>query len=348
MNKLAFVTEILSERLDEGSNNTAFHLAKSFLGTLAEFQVYTLFPEKVNSFPCRQLPHNKLLLGYDFLQQLRQFAPDYILYLPASSGTLGAFVRAAVLNFLSKNAKTGLINLQPRPASPWLWAISKMKIVDVVFAASNQSLGNFSALGFSTCQISVGVDTKKFSPVNSQKKKELRHKYKLPESSQIILHVGHLQSGRNIQGLVSAQEQERLVVLVSSGRYPADARLKSQLMDAGITVISEYIQNIEELYQLADLYLFPVIEETSAIEIPLSVLEAMACNLPVVTTPFGALPRIFTEGNGMFYFRTRQEMQNALTQAAQLRQCQTRSQVERYSWDETSRRIWERMRQVQN
>ena len=43
------------------------------------------------------------------------------------------------------------------------------------------------------------------------------------------------------------------------------------------------------------------IESIRAIEIPLSVLEAMACNLPVITTKFGGLPDLFEDGNG-FYF----------------------------------------------
>ena len=52
-----------------------------------------------------------------------------------------------------------------------------------------------------------------------------------------------------------------------------------------------YIPEVEDIYRLSDLYLFLAESDTAAIEVPLSVLEAMACNLPVICTPFGGLLR---------------------------------------------------------
>lgn len=43
------------------------------------------------------------------------------------------------------------------------------------------------------------------------------------------------------------------------------------------------------MYQLSDLYIFPVIFEGGCIGIPLSILEARACGIPVMSTEFGGL-----------------------------------------------------------
>ena len=46
---------------------------------------------------------------------------------------------------------------------------------------------------------------------------------------------------------------------------------------------------------------FPTTSRRYCVEMPLSVLEAMSCNLPVITTRFGALPRAFEAGGGLIF-----------------------------------------------
>jgi len=67
----------------------------------------------------------------------------------------------------------------------------------------------------------------------------------------------------------------------------------------GFRIIDEYVPNIEEIYNLADCYVFPTFKRHNCIDMPLSVMEAMACNIPVISTKFGGLPKIFKEGNGL-------------------------------------------------
>jgi len=87
-------------------------------------------------------------------------------------------------------------------------------------------------------------------------------------------------------------------LLAGSRSTPQDATLIEELRAAGVRVIADFVPHVEELYQLADLYVFPCppdapAEQTPAIEVPLSVLEALACDLPVATTRFGGLPALF-------------------------------------------------------
>lgn len=54
-----------------------------------------------------------------------------------------------------------------------------------------------------------------------------------------------------------------------------DASIRTMLEIRGnITIIDTYLRNVQEVYQLADVYLFPVQEIENCIDIPLSVLEA--------------------------------------------------------------------------
>jgi glycosyltransferase involved in cell wall biosynthesis len=41
---------------------------------------------------------------------------------------------------------------------------------------------------------------------------------------------------------------------------------------------------------------------------PLSVMEAMATNIPVISTPYEGLRTFFDEGNGIYYYSTQDEL----------------------------------------
>lgn len=123
------------------------------------------------------------------------------------------------------------------------------------------------------------------------------------------------------------------IVIVGSTSTSQDKQLKDDLENAGIKIIAGYIEHIEELYQLSDVYVFPVKNDHSAIEFPLSVLEAMACNLPVVTTTYGSLPDFFVQSSCFTYFSGQQELLS-LVRSAFFADCNNRHKItEKFSWD---------------
>jgi glycosyltransferase involved in cell wall biosynthesis len=89
--------------------------------------------------------------------------------------------------------------------------------------------------------------------------------------------------------------------MVASTSTPADPEIEASLRAAGVNIVRRYLPDIERYYQAADVYLFPVEQEHGSVEIPLSVLEAMACDTPVVSTRFGGLPELFDDGPGLSY-----------------------------------------------
>jgi len=108
-----------------------------------------------------------------------------------------------------------------------------------------------------------------------------------------------------------------------------------------ITLIEDYVPNIEEIYQLADVYFFPVIDENHCISAPLSVFEAASCNLPIVCTEFGELQQ-FKGKEGFFFIDSFEPgILNILVHQALQSGGNTRAHVEQYDWDNAVKKVLE-------
>ena len=100
----------------------------------------------------------------------------------------------------------------------------------------------------------------------------------------------------------------------------------------------DYFKNIEEIYALSDCYIFPVIKGGSILT-PLSVLEAMSCNLPAITRDFEGLTRIFSEGNGLIYIEKDEDFICAMDMIKKGIEVKTREKVLAYSWENVAQRL---------
>jgi glycosyltransferase involved in cell wall biosynthesis len=195
-------------------------------------------------------------------------------------------------------------------------------------------------LGFRVGFVPGGVDVERFSPVPAERKAALRAKHELNPSAFTILHVGHVSGLRNIESLPWVKQALACqVILVASSLHSENQGLLDSLRERGVIVLDRYLPKIEEVYQLSDCYLFPVVSEQASIEVPLSVLEAMACNLPVVSTRFGGLPELFQEGEGLFFAASGVETLSALERVRSLDCCRTREKVLPYSWQAVAGRV---------
>ena len=131
-------------------------------------------------------------------------------------------------------------------------------------------------------------------------------------------------------------EEDLHGVLVTS-TYAANAQdheLRQSLQGKrNLTILDTYIPEIQEICQLADVYLFPVVKAHNCIDVPLSVLEAAACDLPVVTTPYGELQELL--GKDGFYELTSFEPEklNAQIRRACAEQKCPRQHVLEYDWN---------------
>src|SRR5262249_24792019 len=123
-----------------------------------------------------------------------------------------------------------------------------------------------------------------------------------------------LKEGRGVLALKAIQAIPGMqALLIASSSTSADAGLRRDLQQAGVRVVDRHRADIEEHYRAADVYVFPVRSSLGAIELPLSILEAMATNLPIVTTRFGGVPALLEgAGAGVAFLDTDVEMPRVL------------------------------------
>ena len=142
------------------------------------------------------------------------------------------------------------------------------------------------------------------SLLNLLKKHLLRKKLNLPQNATIAIYTGRLVSYKGLPLLLKVWNEIRLkhenVLLILAGTggldiHNCEDELREYVKVNGLenhVLFTGAVQNVPEYLQASDLFVFPT--ENDAF--PSSIVEAMACGLPVVTTPVGAIKTIVTDG----------------------------------------------------
>lgn len=264
---------------------------------------------------------------------IRDFKPEIIHFV--LSPTLRGLAVAKVLSLAHRAAAT--VVSAPHPDLSSLLRLASWFRPDLVLAQAEDSEKRFRSLGFRTEYLPNGVDTARFIPVDKETKESLRHKYGVDIDKSVLLHVGALNRGRNLESLPSLQSDNTRVIVLGRASEKGDRALAEYLRQRGCLVWTNYLPNVEEVYALSDCYVFPTTNRRYCVEMPLSVLEAMSCNLPVVTTAFGALPRAFREGHGVVFADSRDGLGRCLHALNGDLEVRTREKVLPCAWESLAR-----------
>lgn len=335
--RVCLFTEELHPPFDEGYKNFTYHLFRQAASKCEVLRLGCGDPSVIDV----QVHADKLLLSGDIRRAIRGFRPDAVIYVPIASATSASFVRARILRRYARGAPVAMIGLQPRVYPRWLRPVLRAIAPSITYVQAEVSRQTLEAMGINAGTIRAGVDSEKFRPVAPSEKSRLREKYGIAVESFVALHVGHISERRNLRVMADVASIPGVQsVVVGSTSTPQDASLEQWLRENGVLVFSVYIERIEELYQLSDLCVFPVIESTAAIELPLSVLEAMACNLPVVATKFGGLADHFTEGGGLYLADDSEELIEKVKTARQSSDVSTRAMAAPFTWEAVADRLF--------
>lgn len=157
-------------------------------------------------------------------------------------------------------------------------------------------------------RIPNGVDTGRFRPVTADEKSDIRARLNLPEDRHIVVFTGRLVTYKGLPLLlrtwrhISAKHPDALLLLVGGGGldiHNCEDELKELVRENDLeesVVFTGEVSNVHEYLRAADVFVFPTENEAFGI----SLVEAMACGLPVISTTTGGLVDVLhPEKNGL-------------------------------------------------
>ncbi|MBN2460428.1 MAG: glycosyltransferase family 4 protein [Candidatus Cloacimonetes bacterium] len=304
--RIFFFHEDLIYPFDEGIKKTAEQFRKHF-SQKHDVLTFTRFAPAGIPGDVQPIRTNKLLISRKLAAAVGKFRPDVMVYLPSASGTPASFLRMKIMHGYYPSARRVMILLQPkRIPGIFQFLVSSSRpdlILSPSFAVAEEL--EFMPVKFRLMPLFTDQSIFKAATDNTARKK-IRKQNDLPLGKFIILHTGHLNWGRNLEALIPLQTDDQQVLIISStstpGDAPAEKKLRQRLINSGIIIRDSYQEKIAAIYQACDLYVFPVTFPGGSIGLPLSILEARACGLPVVTTRFGSLEHFLGKSDkGVFF-----------------------------------------------
>lgn len=149
-----------------------------------------------------------------------------------------------------------------------------------------------------------GVDTSHFYP-SPEKRLRTRQWLGLSADQPVLIYVGRLELEKGVHLAVQAlQEQPDEAVLLIAGAGHYRATLNDLAAQLGLAERVRFLgfvghEELPDLLNAADIFVMPTLCQEG---LPLSVVEAMACGLPVVATAAGGIPTAVEDNvNGVLF-----------------------------------------------
>jgi glycosyltransferase involved in cell wall biosynthesis len=160
----------------------------------------------------------------------------------------------------------------------------------------------------SIVRIPNAIDLERFSPLPLEERALLRKRLGFSADKTLVLYAGRLSRAKGLMMLMQAwppllaADPSLLLVLVGSGRDSWDncesdiaEFVRANQLDGHIAQVG-HSDRVHEYLQAADLFVSPSDYEGFG----LSIVEALACALPVVSTSVGIAPQVMRHGENGF------------------------------------------------
>lgn len=164
----------------------------------------------------------------------------------------------------------------------------------------------------------VGIDLEKIDSVKiniRNKRKEL----KIPEHSFVIASVGELSKRKNHALVLHALEEikNKNICYIICGHGKEETKLKKAADNKSLSEMVRFLgyrHDVIEILKAADGFVFPSRQEG----LPVALMEAMACGLPVIASDIRGNKDLLEHGKGGFLIRSKslKEMKDAIENLA--------------------------------
>jgi glycosyltransferase involved in cell wall biosynthesis len=160
-----------------------------------------------------------------------------------------------------------------------------------------------------------GIDPALFSPVGKGEKSELRSKLGVDDVAFIAIYTGRLVRYKGVMTLIDAWEEvvrkhpESRLLLVGAGgndmhNCEDELRVRAGHLSDSVIFVGD-VNNVRDYLCASDVFLFPTENEAFGI----SLIEAMGCGLPVISTVVGGIKDfLFDRRNGLVFEQGDSEM----------------------------------------
>ena len=189
-----------------------------------------------------------------------------------------------------------------------------------------------------------GVDIKKFSPGESKVKKKFK-------DNKLIVYFGRLHYQKNVDLLIRSfklvKEKISDVKLIIIGSGVDFEKLKKMSSEDKDIIMTGFVQDnkLIDYLRAADIVVFPSRGENASF----TIMEAMACELPVISSDTGNAKKILDNGRGIIFEKyTEEEISDKCIQilsdenmAHKMGKDARKYVEENHSWDKISKRTEE-------
>lgn len=176
-------------------------------------------------------------------------------------------------------------------------------------------LSNKVEIPISKCYVlKNAIDEELFNKeLSNEEKKEIKSKYNIKEGDKVLLFTGRIVQEKGVKELIEAlipiKDENFKLIIVGSSLNDLDVRTKYQdevselvnkLNDKVIFTGFIKYDEIYKFYKIADIAILPSIWDDPA---PLTVIEAIVCGLPIITTKSGGIPEYATNESAVIIKR---------------------------------------------
>lgn len=158
-----------------------------------------------------------------------------------------------------------------------------------------------------TCVIPCGIDERVFRCPTSLEREEMRGKLGIEQNETVLVYAGNLIQLKDVTTIIDAiakfKMRSKRPTLLIAGQGPEETPLRGKVQSVGLNGCVRFLGLLPRNELVKHFWASDVLVLASWREIfGLVLLEAMACGLPVLSTPVGGAPDLIEPGKNGFLF----------------------------------------------